>query len=138
LEKIKKTKGRKLMTVILAIASGGAMGAVLRHLIGQASLKLLGSSFPYGTLSVNVLGSLIMGLLIAYFAHHWNPSHEVRAFLTVGLLGAFTTFSTFSLDVATLWERGDQTGAFLYILISVVLSITALFAGLFIIRQIYS
>ena len=126
------------MNMILAIAGGGAIGAVLRHFFGVFSLKIIGTGFPYGTLSVNIIGSFVMGALIAYFAHHWSPSQEVKAFLTVGILGAFTTFSTFSLDAVTLWERGEQLGAFLYVLASVVLSIMALFAGLFIIRQIYT
>ncbi len=126
------------MNMILAIAGGGAIGAVLRHFFGVFSLKIIGTGFPYGTLSVNIIGSFVMGALIAYFAHHWSPSQEVKAFITVGILGAFTTFSTFSLDAVTLWERGEQLGAFLYVLASVVLSIMALFAGLFIIRQIYT
>lgn len=125
------------MIMILAIASGGAIGAVLRHFVGMLSLKVMGAGFPYGTLSVNVLGSFLMGALIAYLAHHWSPPQEMRAFLTVGFLGAFTTFSTFSLDAITLWERGDTWSALFYVLASVVLSIMALFAGLFIIRQIY-
>ncbi len=125
------------MGMMLAIASGGAIGAVLRHLVGLVSLKFLGSGFPYGTLSVNVLGSFIMGVLVAYFAHHWNPTQEVRAFLTVGMLGAFTTFSTFSLETITLWERGEIISSALYVLASVVLSIMALAAGLLLIRQIY-
>jgi CrcB protein len=126
------------MSMILAIASGGAIGAVLRHFVGMFSLKVMGAGFPYGTLSVNVIGSFAMGALIAYLAHIWSPPQEMRAFLTVGLLGAFTTFSTFSLDAVTLWERGEAWGAMLYVLASVVLSIMALFAGLFIIRQIYT
>lgn len=124
------------MYMVLAIASGGAIGAVLRHFVGSAILHFGGSSFPWGTLSVNVLGSFIMGSLIAYFAHTGNPSPEVRGFLTVGLLGAFTTFSTFSLDVATLWERGASLAAMGYIMASIIVSIMALFAGMAIIRQI--
>ena len=126
------------MNMIFAIASGGAIGAVLRHFAGMASLRMFGAGFPYGTLGVNILGSFIMGALISYFAHSWNPSQELRAFLTVGILGAFTTFSTFSLDAVTLWERGEAFAALAYVLASVILSILALFAGLFIIRQIYS
>lgn len=122
------------MNMVLAIASGGAIGAVLRHLCGQFALRF-GADFPWGTLGVNVIGSFFMGVLISVFAHYWNPSAEVRGFLTVGILGAFTTFSTFSLDVANLWERGMAMATAGYIIGSVVLSITALFAGLLLVRQ---
>lgn len=125
------------MGMIVAIASGGAIGAVLRHLFSAMSLKLFGTGFPYGTLGVNVFGSFVMGVLVAYLAHHWNPPQEVKAFLIVGLLGALTTFSTFSLETIMLWERGEIIGSLLYVLASVVLSIMALAAGLLLIRQIY-
>lgn len=124
------------MNMILAIAAGGALGAVLRHYVGLVTLSVAGNNFPWGTLGVNVIGSFAMGVLITYFAISWNPSPEIRGFLTVGLLGAFTTFSTFSLDVATLWERGAALAAMGYIMASVVLSIAALFAGMLIIRQV--
>lgn len=122
------------MNIVLAIAAGGAIGAVLRHFVGMISLCLMGSNFPWGTITVNVLGSLIMGMLITYFVLHWNPPQEIRAFLTVGLLGAFTTFSTFSLDTVTLWERGASMAAAGYIMASVILSILALMLGMIIIR----
>lgn len=124
--------------MVLAIATGGAIGAVLRHFIGMLSLHLMGANFPWGTLSVNVLGSFIMGVLITYFALMWNPPQEIRAFLTVGLLGAFTTFSTFSLDVVTLWERGASMAATGYIMASVMFSILALMAGMTFVRAILS
>jgi CrcB protein len=126
------------MNMILSIAAGGAIGAVLRHFSGSLALLLTGSSFPWGTLGVNIIGSFFMGALISYFASIWTPPPELRAFLTVGLLGAFTTFSTFSLDVVTLWERGQTALAFGYIAASVLLSITALFAGMMLIRQAVS
>ncbi len=126
------------MNMLLAIAGGGAIGAVLRYLVGLASLKFLGSSFPYGTLSVNVIGSFVMGASVAYFAHHWNPPQEVKAFLIVGLLGAFTTFSNFSYDIINLWDRGEIMLPVFYMLASVFLSIMALTAGLLLIRQIYA
>ena len=121
--------------MILAIASGGAIGAVLRHFVSSFALHTGGGDFPWGTLSVNIIGSFAMGILITLFAHLGNPSMEIKAFLTVGILGAFTTFSTFSLDVATLWERGASFVAMGYIMASVMLSIMALFAGMAIIRQ---
>lgn len=123
------------MQMILAIAAGGAFGSVLRHLVGRGALALMGPSFPYGTLFVNVAGSFVMGVLAAYFAHIANPSQEMRAFLTVGLLGGFTTFSAFSLDIVTLSERGEIFAAILYIALSILLSLSAIFAGLFIVRS---
>ena len=124
------------MYMILAIASGGALGAVLRHFVGSASLKLAGTEFPWGILSVNVIGSFIMGALITYMALAWSPSQEVKAFLTVGLLGGFTTFSAFSLDVITLWERGASMAATSYIMASILLSIFALLMGMSIVRAV--
>lgn len=121
--------------MVLSIAAGGAIGSVLRHFVGVGALALLGAAFPYGTLFVNVAGSFVMGVIIALFAHLGNPSQEMRAFLTVGVLGGFTTFSSFSLDVATLYERGQAGAAALYIALSLVLSLAAMFAGLFIVRS---
>lgn len=126
------------MNIVLAIAAGGAIGAVLRHFVGMAFLHLTGANFPWGTLSVNVIGSFMMGVLVTYFALVWNPSQEIRAFLTVGLLGGFTTFSTFSLDVVALWERGSSLASMGYIMASIMLSIFAIFAGMMIIRQVVS
>ena len=124
------------MKLILAIAVGGAIGAVGRHVVAGQVLKLAGSGFPWGTVVVNVVGSFIMGALIETMALKWSVGLELRAFLTVGVLGAFTTFSAFSLDVALLTERGALFGAFGYVLISVIASIGALFAGLLLFRQI--
>jgi CrcB protein len=122
--------------IIAAIAIGGAVGAVARHLVGAQMLRLLGSGFPWGTLTVNVVGSFAMGALMELMAVRWNVGPELRAFMTVGVLGAFTTFSTFSLDVAVLGERGALLPAALYVLVSVGLSIAALFFGLWLFRQI--
>jgi len=124
--------------LIVAIALGGAVGAVARHLVGAHLLRLLGGGFPWGTLTVNVLGSFAMGALIELMALRWNVGPELRAFMTVGVLGAFTTFSTFSLDVAVLGERGEVLPAALYVLLSVGLSISALFFGLWLFRQLLS
>ena len=116
---------------------GGGFGAGARHLVNLATLRLLGPGFPYGTLTVNVAGSLIMGLFIGWLLHHETGSNtELRYLVATGFLGGFTTFSAFSLDVALLWERGDVQAAGFYILLSVVLSIVAVFAGLFIVRQL--
>lgn len=124
------------LSTILAVAAGGALGAAGRHLVSRASVHLLGTSFPWGTVMVNVLGSLAMGMLIELAALKLSMSLEMRAFVFVGLLGGFTTFSTFSLDAVTLFERGEIIPAFLYVLGSVVASVSGLFLGLYIIRQV--
>ncbi len=126
------------MNMVLCIAAGGAIGSVLRHFAGVGAGVWLGSAFPYGTMFVNVAGSFVMGILVALFAHYGNPSQEMRAFLTVGLLGGFTTFSSFSLDVVTLYERGQYSLAGLYIALSLLLSLAGIFAGLFIVRSFAS
>lgn len=124
------------MKMILAIAAGGAFGAVGRHLLAHQLTQLFGSGFPVGILACNVIGSFIMGALVELMALVWSPSMEVRAFLTVGLLGAFTTFSTFSLDVVLLAQRGEYTQAGIYVVASVVLSVGGLLAGLHLFRAI--
>ncbi len=122
------------MPLILAIAAGGALGAVARHLLAQQVMHLAGGGFPTGILVVNVLGSFLMGVLVEVSALVWQPAPALRAFLAVGLLGAFTTFSTFSLDVALLYERGQLGLAALYVTLSVVLSVGGLFFGLWLVR----
>lgn len=122
------------MKMLFAIAMGGALGAVARHGVNIAAYRLIGPGFPAGTLAVNVAGSFAMGVLIGLFAMHWSVSQEARAFLTVGFLGAFTTFSTFSMDVAVLVERKASALAALYLGGSVLLSIAALFIGLALVR----
>ena len=124
------------MKLVLAIAVGGAVGAVARHYVAAQVAHALGHGFPFGTLTVNVVGSFVMGVLVELMALAWSPSLELRAFMTVGLLGAFTTFSTFSLDFAVLFERGALTAAFGYALLSVVLSVGGLFAGLAVTRAV--
>ena len=123
------------MQMALAIASGGAIGALARYWVGVMTLRVLGPQFPWGTLTVNVLGSFAMGLLVALLSQRVTMSLELRAFLLIGLLGGFTTFSAFSLDVSVLLERKEMLNALLYTLGSVVLSIGALFLGLLIVRQ---
>ena len=120
----------------LVVFLGGGIGAALRHGVNRASLLYLGPGFPYGTLFVNVAGGLLMGVLAELFLIKGGGSQEWRLFLTTGILGGFTTFSTFSLDAVMLWQRGDIIGATAYVLLSVVLSIGALLAGLAIMRAI--
>jgi CrcB protein len=125
------------MIHLLYVALGGAVGASLRHLSGLALLRLAGPGFPYGTLFVNILGSLVMGLFIGWLARRsGGTSAELRLFVATGVLGGFTTFSAFSLDVANLWQKGQGTLAASYVLASVFFSIMAVFAGLAIARSL--
>jgi CrcB protein len=119
----------------LLVFLGGGVGAALRHGVNVGAARLLGTGFPYGTLTVNVVGSLLMGLLVAYLAFKGEASQHWRLFIATGVLGGFTTFSAFSLDVAVLYERGAVWLAFGYVAASVVLSIAGLFAGLFLVRH---
>ncbi len=119
----------------LVVFLGGGVGAALRHGVNLAAARLLGTHFPYGTLTVNVLGSLIMGLMAAWFAFEGSPSQHWRLFLTTGMLGGFTTFSTFSLDTALLYERGELGLAALYVAASVAAGLLGLFGGLALIRS---
>jgi CrcB protein len=119
----------------LLVFLGGGLGAALRHGMNLAMARLLGAGFPYATLIVNVSGSLVMGLIAGYFAFKGDSSQNWRLFLTTGVLGGYTTFSAFSLDVALLWERHELGLAALYVGGSVVLSIAGLFAGLFLVRH---
>jgi CrcB protein len=121
--------------LILAIAIGGAVGSLARHYLSSGIYSVTGTAFPYGILMVNVLGGLIMGMVVELGALKLNYSLEMRAFLTTGILGGFTTFSTFSLDAALLIERGDWLGAALYMVGSVALSVLALFGGLWLVRS---
>ena len=119
--------------IILAVAAGGALGAVGRLLLTSGAGHFLGHGFPFGTTIVNVLGSFVLGILmeLSTLALAWSLSAEVRAFLVVGVLGAFTTFSTFSLDAVTLWTRGDLVLAVLYTAGSVLFAILGFLTGMF-------
>lgn len=134
------------MNHFLIVAAGGAIGAGLRHLVGLGALRFLGSAFPAGTMTVNILGSFAMGALVAWLALKadiagwpgtvFGSGQNMRLFLATGLLGGFTTFSAFSLDALLLWERGEGGMAALYVLGSVVLSLAGLFAGLALVRAL--
>ncbi len=120
----------------LIVFLGGGIGAALRHGVNLFAARLLGAGFPYGTIIINVVGSLAMGLIAEYFALKAGLPQRWRLFLTTGILGGFTTFSAFSLEAALLYERGELVGAAIYVVASVVLAIGALFAGLAIVRLI--
>jgi CrcB protein len=124
------------MNMILAVAAGGALGSVARYLVGLQAARWLGVSFPWGTLAVNLAGSFAIGVIAEAVLRGWAIAPEWRAFLTVGILGGFTTFSAFSLDVANLIERGALGAAAVYVAASVVGSIAGLFAGLWLVRSL--
>ena len=130
---------RPRMTNLFLIAAGGAIGAVSRHLTGQWALRTLGPDWPHGTLMVNVAGGLLMGLFVGWLAVAERPdANALRAFFAVGVLGGFTTFSAFSLDVVVMIERKAWLGALGYALGSVVLAVLALFVGLMIARKVFA
>ena len=124
------------MPTLIAVAAGGAIGAALRYLFAAQIGRLLGAGFPWGILATNILGSFVMGVLVEGFALKWNLSPETRAFLTVGVLGGFTTFSAFSLETVLMIDRGDYATALFYILASVILAVGAVFAGLQVSRMV--
>ena len=119
----------------LAVGAGGALGAMARHGVSRLSLHFLGPNFPWGTLAANITGSFVMGLLIVWLSAREPNSPALRAFLTVGLLGAFTTFSTFSLDAVTIYRDRDMAVAGAYVFASVLLSIFGLLSGIGLGRQ---
>jgi len=122
------------MNTLVAIAAGGAVGALARHFVAAQVMHQVGGGFPWGILVCNVLGSFIMGVLVETMALKWSVGPELRAFLTVGVLGAFTTFSTFSLDTVLLLQRGVPLAAGAYVVASVALSVGGLIAGLHLMR----
>lgn len=124
------------MQAYLVVFLGAGLGGALRHGVNAAALALFGPGFPLGTLCVNVVGSFAMGMLAEGFSLRLDPGLPWRLFLTTGILGGFTTFSAFSLDAALMFERGSHWAAAAYVLLSVVLSIGALFAGMVLLRHL--
>ena len=122
----------------LIVFLGAGFGGAARHGVNVLSTRLVGTGFPAGTLVVNALGCLLMGLIAGTFAFRGHLPQEMRLFLTTGILGGFTTFSTFSLDAALLWERGETGLAALYVGASLVLSLAGVAAGLALTRTVLS
>ena len=118
----------------LLVAVGGAIGSLLRYYVGLGSLRLMGPGFPWGTLIVNVVGCFIIGVFAEMIMRRFNASVELRLLLITGFLGGFTTFSAFSLDAITLFERGEVFAGGIYIAASVGLSMVAVMAGLGLMR----
>lgn len=124
------------MNSFILVGLGGAIGAAGRYGLGRMVFRLMGPGFPWGTLAANVLGGLAMGLLVGWLAARSSGDEAMRLFLGVGLLGGFTTFSSFSLETLNMIERQDYGPAAGYVLASVVVSIFAVFVGLIIARRL--
>jgi len=122
--------------LILAVAVGGAVGSVARYLMAISAARAFGTSFPWGTLIINVTGSALIGAFVSLFAIRWNLPEAARVFLTVGICGGYTTFSTFSLDAFYLIERGQTLAAVIYMIGSVVLSVVAVFCKKNLVRAV--
>jgi CrcB protein len=119
----------------LLVFVGGGLGAVARHGVNRAGLDMLGPGFPWWTMAVNISGSFLIGLLAGLFGA-WETGQDMRMFLVTGVLGGYTTFSAFSLDALTLWERGAFQQAGVYVLGSVILSLLAAALGLMVTRAV--
>ncbi len=117
-----------MIQTLVSVALGGALGASARYLVNVSLARLLGHGFPYATMTVNVVGSLLMGVLVVVLAE--KSGNRFAPFLMTGVLGGFTTFSAFSLDALAIWERGQGALAAVYVLGSVVLSLAAIVAGM--------
>ena len=121
-----------MIQTLLTVAAGGAIGSSLRYLVNVSAMRIFGPAFPWATLTVNVIGSFLMGALVVWFAN--RDLMRLAPFLMTGVLGGFTTFSAFSLDTVTLWQRGEATTAMLYVAASIILSLAALLAGMATVR----
>jgi len=125
------------MNLVLFIAAGGAIGAVGRYSVMTAVSHLFGADYPYGTILVNLIGSFVLGGLLESLKYFSAISNELQVFLIVGVLGSFTTFSTFSMDVVVLMQRNEMFAAGLYILGSFVVSIGGLFLAMILFRPLF-
>ena len=125
-----------MLSPFISVALGGAIGATLRYGVGLGVVRLAGTGFPLAIITVNVIGSFLMGVFVVFAAQrgltHLSP------FVMTGVLGGFTTFSAFSLETVTLWERGEVGAALAYVAISVVVSIAALAFGVWIARAVFA
>lgn len=120
----------------LLVFLGGGIGSMLRHMVNVLCARAFGIGFPFGTLTVNITGSIVMGLFAGYFAFKGDAAQSWRLFLMTGILGGYTTFSAFSLDTMLLYERGELGLALGYIVVSVAISVLGLFGGLVLMRQL--
>ena len=118
------------MLQLIAIALGGAVGSVARFLAANAAAEHFGTRFPYGTLMVNLIGSFLIGLMYVLIVEKFKLSAEIRGLVMVGFLGAFTTFSTFSLELLDMLKSGALLGAGFYLLVSVIIGVTNVWLGM--------
>lgn len=123
-----------MVSTLLQVALGGAIGASARYLTSVGTMRMIGPGFPWATITVNILGSFLMGVLVVILAH--KGMMKAAPFLMTGILGGFTTFSAFSLDAFTLYERGQTGLALSYVLSSVIFSILGLIAGILLTRAL--
>jgi fluoride exporter len=129
----------KLAMELILVFLGGGTGSIARYLVGMQSLRLLGRGWPYGTFTVNIVGGFVMGALVGFLAHRGGPDQDRwRLLLGVGVLGGFTTFSAFSLEVALMIERRDYAVAGGYATASLLLAVTAVFVGLAVSRRLFA
>jgi fluoride exporter len=126
------------MYTYLSVALGGALGSMARYATGVYVGRWLGTAFPWSTLLINIVGSFLIGAFAESFALRWDVSQSTRVFLVVGICGGYTTFSTFSLDVVTLINRGETLTAGAYIVASVALGLLALYGGLHAMRLVFA
>jgi CrcB protein len=127
------------MNGFLAVAAGGALGAAMRHGVGLLAVRHLPAGWPHGTFAVNIIGSFAMGFLISWLAFRGQGGpQELRLFLATGVLGGFTTFSAFSLEVGNYVRSGDMTRAALYAFLSVTLGLAALLIGMWLSRKVFA
>ncbi|WP_416408730.1 fluoride efflux transporter CrcB [Agrobacterium rosae] len=125
------------MLNIALVAIGGAIGSIARYLVGVWSVRLAGPNFPWGTLTVNVVGAFLIGLTVEVIARRFDASSEMRVLLVTGVIGGFTTWSSFTLDAVVLLERGEIGLSALYLGASLLVSFAAIFAGLALGRALF-
>ncbi|GAK70905.1 putative fluoride ion transporter CrcB [Agrobacterium rubi TR3 = NBRC 13261] len=125
------------MLNIALVAIGGAIGSVARYLVGVLGTRLAGPNFPWGTITVNIVGAFLIGLMVEVVARRFDASAEMRVFIVTGVIGGFTTWSSFTLDAVVLFERGEMGLAALYLGGSLILSFAAIFAGLALGRSLF-
>jgi CrcB protein len=125
-----------MLNSYLLVFAGGGLGAMLRHFVNLTCARLFGTAFPWGTFLINISGSLVMGLIAGYLSFRGEAAQPWRLFVMTGILGGYTTFSSFSLDTMLLYERGEFGLAIAYVAGSVGLALAGLAGGLFLVRQL--